>query len=202
MPAIGLGGSKSSMALTTWKTDPTHTDISFSAKHMMVTSVRGKFADVDGTLLLDEENPANSSGLFTVMAASLNTGVQKRDDHLRSADFFDAATYPAMTFESTRVEPVGGDDYRVTGNLTIRGTTRPITFDVEYLGVYQGFGDARRAGFHATAKLNREEWGLSWNVSLETGGWLVGKEIKLEIDVAAEQVTAAAAKSTAAGVAA
>jgi polyisoprenoid-binding protein YceI len=202
MPAIGLGGSNSSMALTTWKTDPTHTDISFSAKHMMVTSVRGKFADVDGTLLLDEENPANSSGLFTVMAASLNTGVQKRDDHLRSADFFDAETYPAMTFQSTRVEPAGGDDYRVTGNLTIRGTTRPITFDVEYLGVYQGFGDARRAGFHATAKLNREEWGLSWNVSLETGGWLVGKEIRLEIDVAAEQVKAVATDSLMAGAAA
>lgn len=190
------------MALTTWKTDPTHTDVSFSAKHMMVTSVRGKFADVDGTLLLDEENPANSSGLFTVMAASLNTGVQKRDDHLRSADFFDAATYPAMTFESTKVEPVGGDDYRVTGNLTIRGTTRPITFDVEYLGVYQGFGDARRAGIHATAKLNREEWGLTWNVSLETGGWLVGKEIRLEIDIAAEQVGAVAKEPLATGAAA
>lgn len=190
------------MALTTWKTDPTHTDISFSAKHMMVTSVRGKFADVDGTLLLDEENPANSSGLFTVMAASLNTGAEKRDDHLRSADFFDAETFPAITFQSTKVEPAGGADYRVTGNLTIRGTTRPITFDVEYLGVYQGFGDARRAGFHATAKLNRDEWGLSWNVTLETGGWLVGKEITLEIDVAAEQVTGVAARPVAAAAAA
>jgi polyisoprenoid-binding protein YceI len=179
------------MAVTTWKTDPTHTDIQFSTKHMMVTTVRGKFASVDGTVLLDEADPAASSGTFTVDAASLNTGVEQRDGHLRSADFLDAATHPAITFTTTAVEPRGGNDYRVTGDLTIRGVTRPVTFEVAFLGLYVGMNGARRAGFHATTKLNREDWGLTWNVALETGGWLVGKEIKLEIDVAVEAAAAA-----------
>ncbi len=200
--SVGLGGMLTAMAITTWKTDPTHSDVSFSAKHMMVTTIHGKFATLDGTLLLDEENPTSSSGLFTLQAASLSTGVDKRDDHLRSADFFDVETYPTITFESTGVEPAKGGDYRVTGNLTIRGTTRPITFDVEYLGTYLGFGETRRAGFHGTAKLNREDWGLNWNVALETGGWLVGKEIKLEIDFAAQEAKAAGAEPQAATTAA
>jgi polyisoprenoid-binding protein YceI len=182
------------MTVTTWRTDPAHADIQFSAKHMMVTTVRGKFADVAGTLTLDEADPTASSGTFTVNAASLNTGNEQRDGHLRSADFFDAATHPDITFESTAVTPKGGNDYAVTGDLTIRGTTRPATFDVEFLGLYQGF-EGRRAGFHATTRLNREDWGLTWNVTLETGGWLVGKEIKLEIDLALDEVVAPAAEA-------
>ena len=178
------------MALTTWNTDPTHTDIQFSTKHMMVTTVRGKFATAAGTVLLDDENPTASSGTFTVDVASLNTGVEQRDGHLRSPDFFDAGAYPTITFASTAVDARGGNEYRVTGDLTIRGTTRPATFDVEYLGVYRALNGTRHAGFHATAKLNREDWGLSWNVALETGGWLVGKDIKLEIDVAVEEASA------------
>jgi polyisoprenoid-binding protein YceI len=178
------------MTTTTWKTDPTHTDVQFSAKHMMVTTVRGKFTDVDGTLTLDESNPAASGGSFTVKAASLNTGVEQRDGHLRSGDFFDADQYPDITFTSTRVEAGHGNDYAVTGELTIRDVTRPVTFDVEFLGNYQGF-QGRRVGFHATTKLNREDFGLTWNVALESGGWLVGKEIKLEIDLAMDEVVAA-----------
>ena len=179
------------MAVTTWKTDPAHTDIQFSAKHMMVTTVRGKFASVDGTVLLDEDQPAAASGTFSVDAASLNTGVEQRDGHLRSADFLDADAHPRITFTTTAVEPRGGNDYRVTGDLTIRSVTRPVTFEVAFLGLYVGMNGARRAGFHATTKLNREDWGLTWNVALETGGWLVGKEIKLEIDVAVEETAAA-----------
>jgi polyisoprenoid-binding protein YceI len=179
------------MAVTTWHTDPTHTDVQFSAKHMMVTTVRGKFTEVDGSLTLDEDRPEASFGSFTVKAASLETGVGQRDGHLRSADFFDAETYPEIRFVSTEVRAKRGDDYEVTGDLTIRGTTRPITFDVEFLGLYQGF-TGRRAGFHATTKLNREDWGLTWNVALESGGWLVGKEIKLEIDLAMDEVVAQA----------
>jgi polyisoprenoid-binding protein YceI len=175
------------MTSTTWKTDPTHTDVQFSAKHMMVTTVRGKFTDVEGTLTLDEANPAASSGSFTVRTASVNTGVEQRDGHLRSGDFFDAEQYPEITFTSTRVEAKGGNDYAVTGDLTIRDVTKPVTFDVEFLGNYDGF-QGRRAGFHATTKLNREDFGLTWNVALESGGWLVGKEIKLEIDLAMDQV--------------
>jgi len=175
------------MAATTWKTDPTHTDVQFSAKHMMVTTVRGKFTEVDGRLTLDMEDPARSSGSFTVRAASLNSGVEQRDTHLRSADFFDVAQYPEITFVSTAVEAKGGNDYAVTGDLTIRDTTKPVTFDVEFLGNYQGF-QGRRAGFHATAKINREDWGLTWNVGLEAGGWLVGKEIAIEIDLAMDEI--------------
>ncbi len=183
------------MSVTTFNVDPTHTDVIFSAKHMMVTTVRGKFASVSGTVTLDEENPTLSGGTFTVDVASLNTGVEQRDGHLRSADFFDAEQYPTATFTTTKVEAKGGDDYAVTGDLTIRGTTKPVTFDVEVLGFYTGMNGARRVGFHATGKINREEFGLTWNVALESGGWLVGKDIKLEFDLALEQ---AAAASTAA----
>ncbi len=182
------------MTVTTWRTDPAHTDIQFSAKHMMVTTVRGKFTDVEGTLILDEAHPQASSGSFTVRAASLTTGNDQRDGHLRSADFFDAETHPEITFVSTAVTPGRGNDYAVTGDLTIRGTTHPITFDVLFLGLYQGF-QGRRAGFHATTRLNREDWGLTWNVTLETGGWLVGKEIKLEIDLALDEVLTPGAES-------
>lgn len=180
------------MALTTWKLDPAHTDIQFSAKHLMVTTVRGKFATVDGTLLLDEEHPTNSSGVFVVEAASLYSGVEQRDAHLRGADFLDTGNHPAITFETTKVEAAGGSDYRVTGNLTIRGVVRPATFEVEYLGRYQGFGGGPEVAFRATTTLNREDWDLNWNMPLATGGWLVGKDVRLEIDVAA--VPAAGAK--------
>ena len=176
------------MTVTTWRTDSAHADLQFSAKHMMVTTVRGKFADVTGSVTLDEADPAASSGSFTVRAASLTTSNEQRDGHLRSADFFDAETHPEITFVSTTITPTRGNDYRVTGDLTIRGVTRPATFDVEFLGLYQGF-EGRRAGFHATTRLNREDWGLTWNVTLETGGWLVGKEVKLEIDLALDEVS-------------
>jgi len=178
------------MAVTTWNTDPTHTDIGFSTKHMMVTTVRGRFRAFEGTFLLDTEDPSSSSGSFSIDVASIDTGADHRDGHLRNADFFDVENHPRLTFQSTRVEPVGGNDYKVTGDLTIRGTTRPITFDVELLGLYLGMSGARRAGFRATAKINREDWGLTWNVGLETGGWLVGKEVKLDLEIAVEEATA------------
>ena len=182
------------MTVTTWRTDPAHADVQFSAKHMMVTTVRGKFAEVDGSLTLDEADPSASSGRFTIQAASLTTGNEQRDGHLRSDDFLATETHPEITFVSTAVTPKRGNDFAVTGDLTIRGTTRPITFDVEFLGLYQGF-QGRRAGFHGTTSLNREDWGLTWNVTLETGGWLVGKEIKLEIDLALDEVVVTAAET-------
>jgi len=185
------------MTVTTWNIDTAHTDVLFSAKHMMVTTVRGKFADVSGTISIDEENPTVSTGEFSVAVASLNTGVEPRDGHLRSADFFDAANHPTATFASTKVLAKGGNDYVVTGDLTIRGTTRPVSFDVELLGFYTGLNGARRAGLHATGKINREDFGLNWNVALETGGWLVGKDIKLELDLAIEQAEAVMAESEA-----
>lgn len=178
------------MTTTAFNLDKTHTDVAFSTKHMMVTTVRGRFNGVDGTLNLDPDNPAASSGSFTVDTASIDTGVDQRDAHLRSADFLDADNYPALTFASTRVESRGGSDYRVTGDLTVKGVTRQVTFDVEFLGLYASMKGARRAGFHATTKINREDFGLTWNVALESGGWLVGKEIKIEIDLAVEEQAA------------
>lgn len=170
-----------------WTIDPAHTDVLFSAKHMMVTTVRGKFHEVDGTLVLDESEPTGSSGEIRIAAASLNTGSAQRDGHLRSADFFDAERHPWITFRSTAVEHVRGDEYRVTGDLTIRETTRPATFDATFLGFYTGMQGGRRAGIAARTRLNRKDWGLGWNVALETGGWLVGEEVTIEIEVAVDQ---------------
>lgn len=180
------------MAATTWNIDPAHTDVLFSAKHMMVTTVRGKFGTVGGTVTLDEENPSASTGSFTVEVATLNTGVEQRDGHLRSADFFDVENHPVAEFTASRVQPKGGSDYVVSGELTIRGTTRPVSFDVELLGFYTGMDGTRRVGLHGTGKINREDFGLTWNVALESGGWLVGRDIKLELDLALEQATPAA----------
>ena len=175
------------MATSAFNLDTTHTDVSFSVKHMMVTNVRGKFNAVDGVVNIDPENPTASFGSFSVEAASIDTGVDQRDGHLRSADFFDAENNPTFTFTSTAVVARGGDDYKVTGDLTLKGVTKPVTFDVEFLGFYASMAGARRAGFHATTKINRDEFGLTWNVALETGGWLVGKDIKIEIDLAVEE---------------
>jgi len=183
------------MATTTWNLDTTHTDVIFAAKHMMVTTVRGKFGKLSGILQLDPENPTAATGAFTIDAASLNTGVEQRDGHLRSPDFFDTGTYPEITFVSTSVTPSGGSDYVVTGDLTIRGITKPVALETEYLGLYTSMGGARRAGFHATTKINREDWGLTWNVGLEAGGWLVGKDIKLEIDLAVEEAAGVTAET-------
>jgi polyisoprenoid-binding protein YceI len=184
------------MTSSTWTIDPTHTDVVFSAKHMMVTTVRGKFASVSGVIEGDPQDPAAAKGTFTVDVASLNTGVEQRDGHLRSADFLDADRFPTATFVSAKVEPKGGSGYRATGDLTIRGITRPVTFEVEVLGVYAGLDGSRRVGLHAEARINREDFGLTWNVALESGGWLVGKEIKLELDIAAEESVAATAETT------
>lgn len=172
-----------------WTIDPAHTDILFSAKHMMVTTVRGKFHDVDGTLVLDEDDPTRSSADIRIAAASLSTGSEPRDGHLRSADFFDVERHPFITFRSTAVEHVRGDDYRVTGDLTIRETTRPATFDATFLGFYAGMNGGRRAGISARTRINRKDWGLGWNVALEAGGWLVGEDVTIEVEVAVDQAS-------------
>ena len=190
--------------MTTWKIDPAHTDVSFSAKHMMITTVRGKFAQVEGELELDESEPRNSRATIRVAAASLSTGFDQRDQHLRSADFFDAETHPWITVTTTAIEPQDDGTYDVRADVTIRGATKPVTFEVDYLGTTPGMRGGRHAGFTAKAKVNRKDWGLNWNMALEAGGWLVGDDIKLEIDVAADEVAATAeeAHSVAAGAAA
>jgi polyisoprenoid-binding protein YceI len=176
--------------MTTWKIDPSHTDVAFSAKHLMITTVRGKFDQVEGEIVLDETNPAASSGEIRISAASLSTGFEQRDNHLRSADFFDVENNPLIVARTTGIEKKG-DGYLVHTDVTIRGTTRPLTFDAEFLGVVPNMQGGRHAGFHLTAKVNREDFGLTWNMGLEAGGVLVSKEIKLEIDVAADSVVTA-----------
>lgn len=173
--------------MSTWKIDPAHTDIAFSAKHMMVTTVRGTFDQVEGELVLDAADPTSASGVIRIAAASLSTGFEQRDAHLRSADFFDVENHPWIVAKSTGIAKKG-DGYLVHTEITIRGTTRPVTFAAEYLGTVTNMQGGRHAGFHLTATLNREDFGLTWNMGLEAGGWLVGKEIRLEIDVAADEV--------------
>ena len=174
----------------TWKLDTSHTDVTFAAKHMMVTTVRGKFAEVAGEITADPADPTSARGEIEIGLASLNTGSEMRDNHLRSADFFDVANHPTATFRIRELVARGGrgDEYDIVGDLTIRGTTRPLTLKAELLGFYKSMEGASRAGFSAEARLNRKEWGLNWNMALESGGWLVSDDIKLTIDAAFEEV--------------
>lgn len=174
-----------------WQIDPAHTKAGFVVRHMMVTNVRGSFDRVSGTLEFDPQQPQNSHVEVSIDVDSISTGVADRDNHLRSADFFDVASYPTMTFKSTGFELTSDTTGKLTGDLTIRDVTRPVTLDVEFLGTLKSpFGDTR-AGFEATGTLNREDFGLTWNQTLETGGVLVGKEVKLELAVQVAQAAPA-----------
>ena len=167
---------------TIWQLDPAHTNIAFSAKHMMVSTVRGRFAQATGTRHYDAANPLNSWVEAEIDAASLVTAQEQRDAHLRSADFLHAEEHPKLHFKSTKVEPKGDNEFRVTGDLTIRGVTHPVTLDAEVSPPVMGLYGKRLIGVNATTKINREEWGLTWNVAIEAGGVLVSKYIKIEID--------------------
>jgi polyisoprenoid-binding protein YceI len=179
--------------MATFAIDPAHTDVLFSAKHMMVTTVRGTFTDVSGTIELDETEPTASKADIVVKTASVDTGFGARDNHLRSDDFFGAERYPDLRVVSTAVRHTKGNQYVVSADVTIRDVTRSVDFDVEFLGFYAGMDGSRRAGFTAQAKVNRKDWNLDWNVALEAGGWLVGDQVKLDVDVAAQQAIAVAA---------
>ena len=166
--------------------DPTHTRIGFSTRHAMVTTVRGQFSDFAGTAHVDAANPENSRVELVIQTGSIDTGVADRDAHLRSADFFDADQNKEITFVSTKVER-GGDDWVITGDLTIKGVTKPVTVAFEPTGSARDpFGNLR-IGFEGGAAINRKDWGLTWNAALETGGVLVSEKIKLEFDVSAIQ---------------
>ena len=183
--------------MAAWNLDPVHSSVQFAARHMMVTNVRGRFRDFSVDVAFDPEHPGQGHVNATIQAASIDTGMDQRDAHLRSADFFDVEHYPTITFRSTSVQPKGGDRYAVQGDLTIRGQTRPVTLDVEFLGVAQNLQGGKSAGFSAQTRINRKEWGLTWNVGLETGGWLVGDEIRIDIDVELLSATTQQAASTA-----
>ena len=180
-------------ALTgTYTIDPTHSRIGFVARHAMVTKVRGAFNDYEGSGYLDAEQPANSHAELTIKAASIDTRNADRDAHLRSNDFFDMGTYPEITFTSTAVEPVGAGGYRVTGDLTIKGVTRPVTIDFEYTGTAVDPYGNTRIGLEGKATVNRKDWGVNWNAALEAGGVLVSENITLEFDVSAIRTADAA----------
>jgi polyisoprenoid-binding protein YceI len=164
--------------------DPAHTRLGFSARHAMVATVRGQFTDFTGTAHVDTANPASSKVELSIVADSINTGQQQRDDHLRSGDFFESVEFPNITFTSTDVTREG-DDWTITGDLTIKGVTHSIAVPFEFTGSAQDpFGNTR-IGFEGAATLNRKDWGLSWNAALETGGVLVSDKIKLQFDVSA-----------------
>jgi polyisoprenoid-binding protein YceI len=165
--------------------DVTHTRIGFSARHAMVTTVRGQFAEFEGTAHVDTANPSASSAKVDIRAASITTGQADRDAHLRSADFFDVETFPELTFVAIGVARVDAATWTVTGDLTIKGVTNPVSIDFESTGsAMDPFGNLR-VGFEGSTTVNRRDWGLTWNAALETGGVLVSEKIKLEFDVSA-----------------
>jgi polyisoprenoid-binding protein YceI len=168
-----------------WEIDPAHSQATFAVKHMMISTVKGHFNVISGHLHIDEQNPANSWVDAQVDAKSVDTRDPKRDAHLRSPDFFDAEKYPTLNFKSTKVERIEGNEYRVLGDLTIHGVTRPVAFKAEYAGQGKDPWGGQRAGLSATTKINRKEWGLTYNQALEAGGVLVGDEVKIEIDLEA-----------------
>lgn len=181
--------------MATWNIDTAHAAADFSARHMMITTVRGGFRNVSGTIEYDPAHPAASSVEAVIQTNSItSTGIEQRDEHLKSADFLDIENYPTITFKSTEVVPVGdGTRAKVTGDLTIRGVTRPVTLNVEFLGQEKTPFGTTNIGFTGTTKINREDFGLTWNMALESGGWLVSKEISITLDVEAVLVTEAAA---------
>ena len=173
-----------------WEIDATHSQATFSVKHMMISTVRGHFEVLSGKLHIDEEHPDNSWVEAEVDAASINTRDAKRDGHLRSPDFFDVEKYPKITFKSTKVTPTGNNEYRVTGDLAMHGVTKEETLHADYSGQVKDLYGLQRAAFSVKGKINRKDFGLNWNVGLEAGGVLVGEDVNIEIDLAAVQKAA------------
>jgi polyisoprenoid-binding protein YceI len=173
---------------TTWKIDPNHTLVEFSAKHLMITTVKGRFTTVSGTIEVNEQSPDRSRVEAEIAAATLDTGTEQRDQHLRSPDFLDVEKYPTISFRSKRIQGSStnpGDEFKVVGDLTIHGVTREVTLDAVYEGTGKDPWGGERVSFSAKSKIDRREFGLTWNQALETGGLLVGNEIKISLEVQA-----------------
>jgi polyisoprenoid-binding protein YceI len=169
----------------TYAIDPSHSRIGFVARHAMVSKVRGSFNEFEGSGFFDADNPANSKLQLTIKAASIDTRNADRDAHLRGNDFFDMEQYPEIVFSSTEVEQVDAENYRVTGDLSMRGVTNPVTVDVEYTGAaVDPFGN-QRVGFEGKTTVNRKDWGITWNAALEAGGVLVSEKVALEFEISA-----------------
>jgi polyisoprenoid-binding protein YceI len=172
--------------------DAAHSGVGFTVRHAMVTNVRGAFTDYEGTLHLDGSDPSRSGASIDVRIASVDTGMKDRDSHLLNADFFDAEQFPLMTFRSTSAAHMGGDHYRITGDLTIKDVTRPITIDLEYNGSATDIFGNNRVGFEGRAEILRSQWGLAWNAALEAGGVMVSDKVKLLFDISAVKSAAKA----------
>lgn len=166
-----------------WTIDSSHSQITFSVRHMMISNVHGRFETFSGNVEFNEQNPTLSSVEVKIDAASINTRDEKRDGHLKSPDFFNVAEFPYATFKSTRVEKLNDNHGKIYGDLTIRGVTKPVVLDVEYSGTAKSPWGTTSAGFSASTKINRNDWDLNWNVALETGGWLVGETININIEL-------------------
>ncbi|HEY7281460.1 MAG TPA: YceI family protein [Actinomycetota bacterium] len=177
-----------------WEVDPAHSRLGFVARHLMVTKVRGSFDVFDGRIAVGER-PEDSSVAVRVDTASITTGSADRDTHLKSADFLDVERFPTMTFRSTKVERNGDAGLRLEGELTVRDVTRPVTLDAEFDGLTDDPWGGKRVAFTATTEIDREDWGMTWNVALEKGGVLVSKKVQIEIDVQAKYVAAAASEA-------
>ena len=169
----------------TWTVDPMHTQVEFSAKHMGIMTVKGHITGVQAAIDFNEDDFTASSVDATIDTRTLTTNDQRRDGHLNSPDFLDVDQFPTIAFKSTRIEHAAHDKYKMTGDLTIRGVTRPVTLDVVYSGQGKDPMGNVHAGFSAYVTINRKDWGLTWNVALETGGLLVGEEVKLALEVEA-----------------
>ena len=175
----------------TWQVDPAHSSVGFRAKHLMIATVKGRFTDFAGTFEARNDSTLEASG--TIQAASIDTDEPKRDEHLRSADFFEAARYPEISFVSTEITPTGDTRFHVVGELTIRGITKPVELTGSVEGVGRDPWGNDRVGLELRGELDRSEFGLTWNQALETGGVLVGDRIKLEIELSAVKPAASAA---------
>ncbi len=172
------------MAKATWKLDTAHSELGFTVKHMMISKVKGTFDKFDLVVEADTEDLTDSKIEATVDAASINTRNKDRDDHLRSADFFDVENHPHITFKATDIKKKSDSSYDLTGDLTIRGTTKPVTIDVTFTGISKNpMNGASVAGFSGDTKINRKEFGLEWNAALETGGVLVGEDVNIHFEL-------------------
>lgn len=168
---------------TKWTLDPTHSELAFKVRHMMITNVKGEFRKFDASILTDGTDFTKSSIDVTIDAASIFTNEDKRDGHLKSADFFDVENYPTLTFKGTSFKKVGEDEYKLAGALTIKGVSKEVELNVEFGGINKDPWGNEKAGFSLEGKINRKDFGLNWNAALETGGVLVSEEVKISAEV-------------------
>jgi polyisoprenoid-binding protein YceI len=178
-----MSTASETQARTAWKIDPAHSQIEFGVRHLMITTVKGRFAGVDGTVLLDETNPSNTEVDVRIDASTIDTRESQRDAHLRSADFFDVEKFPHILFKSKRIADRSGNEFKLAGDLTMHGVTREVILDVTEEGRARDPWGGERIGFTATTKVKRSDYDLTWNQALETGGVLVGDDVKISLEL-------------------